>query len=135
VAMATSGLGSLVFGRLFDRTGIWILVPLTLIAAASAPLVFLGGFSVALAGVALWGLGMGVHESIIPAAVATMIPQERRPSAYGIFTGGYGIAWFIGSVIIGRLYEVSIVALLAFSVGAQLIAIPIFFALRKKHEV
>lgn len=133
VAMATSGLGSLIFGKLFDRSGIWILIPLTLVAAASAPLVFLGHFWLALVGVALWGLGMGVHESIIPAAVATMIPQERRPSAYGIFTGGYGLFWFAGSVIIGRLYDVSMAALLAFSVGAQLIAIPIFFVVRRAH--
>lgn len=133
VAMATSGLGSLIFGKLFDRSGIWILVPLTLVAAASAPLVFLGHFWLALVGVALWGLGMGVHESIIPAAVATMVPQERRPSAYGIFTGGYGLFWFVGSVIIGRLYDVSMAALLAFSVGAQLIAIPIFFVVRRAH--
>jgi len=135
VAMAASGLGSLVFGRLFDRTGIRILVPLTLIGAASAPLVFLGGFWLALSGVALWGLGMGVHESIIPAAVATMVPQQRRPSAYGIFTGVYGVFWFIGSVIIGRLYDVSLSALLVFSVAAQLIAIPIFVAVRRTSNV
>src|SRR6266567_1464745 len=59
VAMGVSGIGSLLFGRLFDRVGIWILVPLTVIAAASAPLVFLGGFWLALGGSALWGLGMG----------------------------------------------------------------------------
>lgn len=134
VAMATSGLGSLVFGRWFDRTGIWILVPLTIISAASAPFVFLGHFWVALIGVGLWGLGMGVHESIIPAAVATMVPQERRPSAYGFLTGGYGLFWFIGSVIIGKLYEVSIPALLTFSIGAQLLAIPIFFAVKKSQS-
>ncbi|BBZ15348.1 MFS transporter [Mycobacterium branderi] len=39
-AMAVSGTGSLVFGRLFDRFGIGLLVPLTVIAAAYAPLVF-----------------------------------------------------------------------------------------------
>src|SRR3989442_1602071 len=33
VAMGTSGLGSLVFGRLFDRSGISILIPLTVISA------------------------------------------------------------------------------------------------------
>jgi MFS family permease len=130
IAMATSGLGALVFGKLFDRSGIGILIPLTLLTAASAPLVFLGHFWPALVGVALWGLGMGVHESIIPAAVATMVPEDRRASAYGIFTGGYGVFWFIGSVIIGRLYDVSLAGLLAFSIGAQLTAIPIFFALR-----
>ena len=125
IAMAFSGIGSLVFGRLFDRLGFWILVPLTLVGAASAPLVFLGGFWLALIGSAVWGVGMGVHESIIPAAVATMVPQQRRPSAYGIFTAGYGVFWFVGSVIIGKLYDVSLFALIIFSIVAQLVAIPL----------
>ena len=132
VAMGVSGIGSLLFGHLFDRVGIWILVPLTLIAAASAPLVFLGGFWLALIGSALWGLGMGVHESIIPAAVASMVPHQRRPSAYGIFTAGYGVSWFVGSVIIGRLYDVSVFALIVFSVLAQMVAIPIFVNVNKR---
>jgi len=79
-------------------------------------------------------LGMGVHESIIPAAVATMVPQQRRSSAYGIFTGVFGVSWFIGSVIVGRLYDVSLAALLAFSVAAQLAAIPIFFAVKRANK-
>jgi predicted MFS family arabinose efflux permease len=75
---------------------------------------------------------MGVHESIIPAAVATMVPQQRRPSAYGTFTAGYGIFWFIGSVIIGKLYDVSLPALIAFSVSAQLLAVPIFILVTRR---
>ncbi len=133
VAMAASGIGSLLFGRLFDRTGIWILLPLTVIATASSPLVFLGGFWLALIGSTLWGVGMGVHESIIPAAVATMVPQQRRPSAYGIFTAGYGVFWFIGSVIIGKLYDVSVSGLIVFSVSAQLCAIPFFLNVQKRQ--
>lgn len=132
IAMAASGIGSLLFGRLFDRAGFWILIPLTLIAAASTPLVFLGSFWIALIGSALWGVGMGVHESIIPAAVATMVPAQRRPSAYGIFTAGYGVLWFIGSVIIGWLYGLSIPALIVFSVLAQLVAIPVFISVKKR---
>lgn len=131
VAMAVSGLGSLGFGKLFDRSGLWILIPLTVIGAASTPLAFLGGEWAALAGVAIWGFGVGVHESIIPAAVATMVPRERRPSAYGTFTALYGVFWFIGSVIIGKLYEVSIPGLVLFSVIAQLAALPFFFKVRK----
>ena len=126
IAMGVSGLGSLAFGRLFDRTGIRILVPLTIISACFAPLVFLGGFWPVIIGSALWGLGMGVHESIVPAAVATMVPHQRRPSAYGIFTGGYGIAWFAGSAVIGYLYDVSINLVVIFCVALQLLAIPIF---------
>ncbi len=125
VAMAVSGMGSLAFGRLFDRFGISILFPLTLISAAFAPLVFLGGFWAALVGSALWGLGMGVHESIIPAAVAPMVSPKRRASAYGLFTAGYGLFWFLGSVAIGILYDRSINAAVAFCVFAELLAVPI----------
>jgi predicted MFS family arabinose efflux permease len=124
-AMAISGTGSLVFGRLFDRVGIGLLIPLTVLAAAYAPLVFLGGFWPALAGSCLWGLGMGVHESIIPAAVAPMVSPDRRASAYGLFTAVYGIAWFVGSTAIGALFSVSLSTVVLFCVVAELAAIPL----------
>jgi MFS family permease len=78
VAMAVSGLGSLVFGRMFDRVGLGVLIPLTVVSAAFAPLVFYGSFGPALLGTALWGLGTGVHESVMAAAVAVVVPLERR---------------------------------------------------------
>ncbi|GAC1403629.1 MAG: MFS transporter [Ktedonobacteraceae bacterium] len=136
VGMAVSGVGSLLFGRLFDRFGLSVLIPLTLVTALFAPLVFLGGFWAALLGMALWGLGIGVHESIIPAAVALMVPVQRRASAYGLFTTGYGVFWFLGSVLIGILYGLSLPALIAFSVVAELAAIPFFIATRRQsHRV
>jgi MFS family permease len=126
VAMAVSGTGSLALGRLFDRFGFAVLVGLTLVSALFAPLVFLGGFWAALIGAAVWGLGMGVHESIIPAAVAPMVAMERRASAFGLFTAGYGIFWFIGSAVIGVLYDLSLPAVITFCVLSQLAAVPIF---------
>ncbi len=126
VGMAVSGTGSLVLGRLFDRFGFVVLVVLTPIAALFAPLVFFGGFWAALIGAAAWGLGMGVHESIIPAAVAPMAPPQRRASAFGIFTAGYGIFWFIGSAAIGIFYDLSLPVVIAFCVLTQLAALPIF---------
>jgi len=134
VAMGVSGIGSLIFGRLYDRFGITILIPLTVISAIYAPLVFLGGEWVALIGVALWGLGMGVHESIIPAAVALMVPANRRASAYGLFTAGYGIFWFLGSVVIGLLYGLSLAAVVAFCLVAELAAIPLFFIVSQRSR-
>lgn len=132
VAMGTSGLGSLVFGRLFDRKGIAVLIPLTLITTLFVPLVFLGGFWAAFAGSALWGLGMGVHESIIPAAVASMVPTQRRASAYGIFTAAYGVAWFLGSAVIGLCYDISLPLVVVFSLVAEIAAVPFFFLLKKR---
>jgi MFS family permease len=132
IAMAVSGIGSLLFGRIFDQAGFRILLPLTFIAAASTPLLFLGSFPFALLGAAVWGLGMGVHESIIPAAVATMVPANRRPSAYGLFTAAYGVFWFVGSALMGILYEVSLPILIAFSVAAELAAIPLFVTVQRR---
>jgi predicted MFS family arabinose efflux permease len=132
VAMGVSGTGSLVFGRLFDRRGLGILIPLTIVSALFAPLVFLGGFWAALAGAAVWGLGMGVHESIVPAAVAPMVPPERRASAYGLFTAGYGLCWFLGSAAIGILYDRSIPATIVLCVVLELAAIPFFVVVRNR---
>jgi MFS family permease len=130
IAMAVSGAGSLIFGRLFDRFGIGVLIPLTLVSALFAPLVFLGGFRSAIIGAGLWGLGMGVHESIIPAAVTPMVPATSRSSAYGIFTAAYGIAWFVGSAAMGFLYDISIPAVVVFCVALELGAIPVFLLVR-----
>jgi len=132
VAMAVGGGGSLVFGRLFDRFGMRLLVPLTVAAAVYAPLAFLGGFWVSLVGVILWGLGSGVQESIIPAAVAGMVSQDRRASAFGLFTGGYGVAWFIGSTVIGLLFDISLPLVVAFSLVSELAALPFFIAARRR---
>jgi predicted MFS family arabinose efflux permease len=132
IAMGVSGLGSLVCGRLFDRHGLWVLVPLTIVTAAYAPLAFWGGVGVSLAGVILWGLGMGVHGSIVTAAVATMIPAERRASAYGIFTAGYGTAWMLGSILLGSLYDVSLAWTVAAAVALELAAIPFIVTVARR---
>jgi predicted MFS family arabinose efflux permease len=67
-----------------DRRGLVVLIPVTIVSALYAPLAFLGTGWIVLVGVALWGTGMGLHESIVAAAVAHMVSPERRASAYGI---------------------------------------------------
>jgi hypothetical protein len=103
---------------------------LTIVSAVYAPLVFLGGFWAVLAGSALWGLGMGVQESLIPAAVAPMVSPARRASAYGLFTGIYGTAWVAGSIVIGVLVSVSVTGLVAFCMVCELAAIPLIWIVR-----
>ena len=119
-------------GRVFDRAGIGVVIPLTAVAALYAPLAFLGGFWPVLVGVSLWGLGMGVQESLIPAAVAPMVAPDRRAFAYGLFTGIYGTAWVIGSIVIGVLVSVSLGGLVAFCVASELAAIPLIWIVRAR---
>ncbi len=124
VAMGAGGLGSLALGKLFDWRGLIVLVPVTVIAAAYAPLAFSGSFALALAGAVLWGVGLGAHESVMQAAVAHMVPQRRLGSAYGLFGAAFGVAWFIGSAALGALYDASITACIAVAALAQLAAVP-----------
>lgn len=135
VAMGASGTGSLLLGRLYDRIGFSVLIFLTPLTAFFAPLIFLGDCWIALLGAVLWGLGMGVHESLIPAAVAPMIPVQRRASAYGLFTTGYGIAWFLGSVAIGFLYQHSVPETVVFCMLCELTAIPILLIVRDRSRL
>jgi len=127
VAMGVDALAALAFGRCFDRFGLATLIVAVLCSALFAPLVFLGGFYPALGGMALWGIGMGAQESILRAAIAGMVPRDRRGVAYGVFSSSYGLAWFAGSAAMGILYDVSLPTLIGFSVLVQLGAIPLLW--------
>ena len=133
VAMASSALASIPLGRLFDRFGANISLFAFLISAMAAPFVFLGSFAYALIGMIFWGIGMSAQGSLFQAMLTSVIPPQKRSTAFGLFDTGYGVAWFVGSAVMGLLYDKSIVAVALFSVVLQLAALPIFFIANKKH--
>ena len=133
LAMGVDAAAALAFGRLFDRFGVPTLIPAAIVSAFFAPLVFLGGLPLALVGMVCWGIGMGAQESVMRAAVAGFVPPERRGSAYGVFNAGYGLFWFLGSALLGILYDQSLGWLVAFSVIAQLLAVPVLVAVWRRN--
>jgi len=124
VAMGVDGVAALVLGRVFDRIGFSVLIFAVLLSAFFAPLVFMGGFYAALAGMALWGIGMGAQESVMRAAIADMVPVNRLGLAYGVLNTFYGFFWFGGSILMGVLYDFSPGTLIVFSVVIQLASVP-----------
>jgi MFS family permease len=131
VAMGVDALAALVLGSLFDRKGVPVLILATVIAAFFAPMVFLASGYFALIGMALWGLGMGAQESIMRAVIAEMIPANRRASAYGIFNAAFGLFWFLGSLLMGILYDFSVPAVIVSSFALQLASVPVLLWMRK----
>jgi predicted MFS family arabinose efflux permease len=133
VAMATSACASLILGRLLDRIGL----PVVLIAfgtsAFFAPLVFLHSVKLALAGMILWGVGLGAQDSCLKAVILPMIPSTRRSTGFGVFDTAFGIAWFLGSAAMGLMYSRSIPSLIVFSVVLQLLSLPVFALAGKKR--
>lgn len=131
-AMLVDAVAALFFGLLYDKKGLKALVWSTLISAPFAVFIF-AGHSVTrlLIGVALWGVGMGAQESILKAAVTSMVPKASRATGYGIFECAFGVFWFLGSWLLGVLYDASLPAMIAVSVAAQLAAIPLYLRAAK----
>ncbi|AKG20988.1 MFS transporter [Calothrix sp. 336/3] len=136
LAMGVDAVAALIFGYLFDRKGIFILIVAVLISCGFAPLTFSHQTNLAILGMILWGVGMGAQESILKAAIAGIVPKNQRASAYGIFSAGYGLAWFLGSTLMGILYDWSITLLIIFSVVSQLLAVPFLLWVKfQTHQV
>lgn len=130
IAMAASGISALFFGRLYDSQGLSILILATALASFFAPLVFSKNTSFVLAGMILWGIGLGAQESILRAVVADLVQKNKRGTAYGILNVWFGVFWFLGSAWMGYLYDVSLISLILFSIVAQLASLPLFFAVK-----
>lgn len=133
-AMAADGGAALLVGGAFDRararggTGLVVLAAALVLSAASLPLVLLGGVPAALAGIALWAVGLGATESIGKATVAILSPPSRRATAYGAYYLVFGAAWWLGSILIGVLSDHSRVAASAFGVVSLLLAAAVMVA-------
>lgn len=133
LASLAGGLTALALGKLFDRRGLSVLLWTTLVPALYAPLVFLGGAWAALAGMLLWGIGFGAHDSLFRAAVAQRIPRDKRATAMGVFNAIYGVAWCLGSVLLGVLYDVNPLWTVIAALVLQLAACPLLWSLRRKN--
>ncbi|MGP8023445.1 MAG: MFS transporter [Methanobacterium sp.] len=134
VAMGVDAIAALLFGKLFDKVGIPIMIVVAILSALFAPLVFLGGFYYAFLGMILWGVSMGSQESIMRSSIAVMTSVEIRGRAYGVLNTAYGVSWFAGSVLMGYLYGISILYLVIFSVVIQLVSVPFFISILRLKD-
>jgi MFS family permease len=134
VAMGVDAIAALLFGKLFDKVGIPIMIVVAILSALFAPLVFLGGFYYAFLGMILWGVSMGSQESIMRSSIAVMTSVEIRGRAYGVLNTAYGVSWFAGSVLMGYLYGISILYLVIFSVVIQLVSVPFFISILRIND-
>jgi MFS family permease len=103
-AMLVEAVAALGTGVAYDRIGGRVLYLLPVLVALVPPLVFAGHLGVALAGVALWGLGTGVQDSTVKALVADLVPKERLATAYGGFAAYQGVGALAGGLLAGGLY-------------------------------
>src|SRR5213078_3044053 len=130
-AMGVNGLTALVFGTLFDRYGIQIIVVGILVSLLALPFGFLDGGAGVYISVACWATGLGAQDATLRSGISQVVSMNKRGSAFGTFNAFYGVMWFAGSALMGLLYDRSPVGLVVFGVTMQVIAGIMFFALRR----
>ena len=128
IAMIVAAAAAPLMGLLLDRIGIIGLVGAIAISIVAVPFAFLGSGWIVGLGVALWGMGTVVQDSLLVALVAKVTPEDTRSTAYGIFDTAFGIAWLAGSAALGMLYDHFLPGPIAFSVIAQAASILVFLA-------
>ncbi len=95
------------FGRLSDRVshatllawGLAVLIAADLLLAQSAHPLWVW------AGIALWGLHMGMTQGLLATMVADSAPAELRGTAFGFFNLASGAALLLASAIAGLLWD------------------------------
>jgi len=136
-AMIIDAVAAVMVGRAYDRikqtsgrkTGgllvllgipaLTLMLPL-LTLSPSVPLIVLG--------MAIFGVIIGMHETIMRSAIADITPVSKRGTGYGVFNAGYGLALLGGSALIGWLYDCGWMGTITvFTLVAEAIALALYY--------
>ncbi len=93
IAMGVDAVAALLAGKTYDRIGLVSLLTVPLLTFPIPFLAFSYDYKLVSAGMVLWGVVMGIQETIMGAAIADFTCVERREFAYGIliqYTGHSG---------------------------------------------
>lgn len=105
LAMLVDAAVAPVSGKLYDKKGTILLLAIPVIGILIPFLGFGMSRELIYAAAILFGISMGIQETVLRAVVADRIHISKRGTAYGIFNTVYGAGFFIGGVLVGWLYE------------------------------
>lgn len=129
-AIAISALFALAGGKWFDKTPKLALYFGTVVGSVSPLFLFLGTHFELWIGVVLWGIALGTQNALFRSMLAHLIPPNLRSTGYGLFGVIFGLAWFLGSTLIGVLYDHAIALSACTSLVLQLLALPLLARLK-----
>ena len=127
VAMGFDALVALLVGKIYDKVGMKALALIPLLTIFIPFLGFSSSCTFAIVSSIFLGAVLGIHETVMRAAVADLTSIEHRGFAYGIFNTVYGLALFLGSILIGFFYEISLAYLIFYVILMEIISMLFVF--------
>ncbi|SHK22959.1 MFS transporter [Thermocrinis minervae] len=127
LAMFSDAVFALLFGYIFDKYGVKSVAFAPLLSSVASPVIL---YLSPILGLLIWGGSLGIQESIMRSAVASMVAESSRGRAYGIFYFSFGLFSFLGSLALGYLYSLEPAYMVLWSVLLGLISTSILVLLR-----
>ena len=130
-------LSSYPVGQLADRMdrGLLLALGFASLIVAELLLAAAAGYVLAMVGVAIWGIHLGLTQGLLSALVADSAPDHLRGTAFGIFNLVNGIALLFASLMAGVLWQM-LGASMAFYAGAAFAGVALLLLLisfRSRH--
>ncbi|MFA4888465.1 MAG: MFS transporter [Candidatus Omnitrophota bacterium] len=141
IAMGIDAVAALSIGKLYDvikkrknnhNAGLNLLVIIPCVTLLMPLFIFSQHRIVIVFGVLCWGIVMGIHETIMRSAISDITSLNKRGAGYGIFNATYGLAFFLGSVLLGFLYDRSITFVIVAIILIECAALVIFFYMKRE---
>lgn len=133
-AIAIAALFALIGGKWFDKAPKAALYFGVALGSVSPLLLLLGVHIELWIGMACWGIGMATQTSLFRSVLAHLIPPQQRSTGYGLFGVIYGLGWFLGSALIGSLYDASIGFSAITSALLQLCSLPFLYKIPIRNQ-
>lgn len=145
LAMGIDAITALLFGKIYDnmksKTGIKTSGLLTLLVipflSVVLPIFTLSNSkALVIIGMIVFGIIMGVHETIMRSAIADIVPFYKRGTGYGVFNTAYGLALLGGSSLMGFLYDKDmIVTIITVAILFEIIALILYYKMNKMVKI
>jgi len=140
-AMAVDAVVALIAGKAYDRAkahtgvrtgGLLVLLAIPLLTLLLPFLTLSNSTALVVIGMAVFGVVMGTHETVMRSAIADIAPFRKRGTGYGVFNASYGLALLGGAAVMGLLYDRnSIGAIAALTCVAEAVALILFVRMRR----
>lgn len=141
VAMAVDAVIALGIGKVYDRMkkkselrtgGLVVLLAIPMISLALPFLTLSYSPVLIVAGMVIFGMVLGTHETVMRSAIADITPFHKRGTSYGVFNTGYGLALLGGAALMGWLYDLDkIWIIMVFTFTAEMIALLLYFRMNR----
>ncbi|RLG83550.1 MAG: MFS transporter [Thermoprotei archaeon] len=122
IAMLTDAIIAFPIGVMYDKIGVksTLISPILIIILMA--LFASGKQSMIVLSIMLWGLVMGIYETIIRASIADLVPMESRAKAYGLYGIIFGASWTLGNIMLSYIMQISATMMLTYVVIVEIIA-------------